>query len=71
MAIIPAKASVSQKSLVRGDPLAQKQRAQRQQHEGLRVVDRRRDRDRRMSIGAEQQQPVEHDGNAAEHRDRK
>jgi hypothetical protein len=44
--------------LGRGDLLAKEKRAEHEQHEGLRVVDRRRDRDGGMRIGGEKQQPV-------------
>ncbi len=48
------------------DAFGKQQRAQCHQHERLRVVDRRRDRNRGARIGRKQQQPVHHDRDAAQ-----
>ncbi|MNQ70585.1 hypothetical protein D3C85_852290 [compost metagenome] len=53
---------------LRGDLLAKEERRQAHQHEGLDVVHRRADGDRRPRIGGEQQHPVADYGDPAQHR---
>ncbi len=51
--------------LAGGQPFPQKQRPQPHQHKRLGVVHRGGDGDRRIGIGGEQQQPVDHQRDAA------
>jgi len=68
IASTPPKGQQQPAELVARQPLAEQQRREGDEHERLRVVDRRGDRDGCMRVGGEQQQPVEHQGDAAEQR---